>query len=151
MRQIFLVRHAHRETDDGRMKDNGLSEKGKDQAKAVAKFVLEASKGEDFLLLSSPKKRCIETLEPLGKKLGRDVNVEINLDEGGNLEKKVQDFFNDWKKTESECTVICSHGDWLPVAIEQILRVFVDFKKGAVCELRYEDKKFTLHQVVQDP
>lgn len=64
----ILIRHAHRDTAD-RAQDNGLSKKGREQAKRLRKYFEERfPEGEgDLVLVTSPKKRCVETIEPIAE------------------------------------------------------------------------------------
>jgi broad specificity phosphatase PhoE len=80
-RKLIIVRHAHRDTSSGRERDNGLSERGREQAKAVSRYFRERFAKETALLLSSPKVRCIETLLPLSDRLDVEVQILDLLDE----------------------------------------------------------------------
>src|SRR5688572_21096846 len=64
---LFIVRHAHRDTDAGRERDNGLDKKGRIQAVELVRFFEKLSMPTRPVLASSRLKRCVETLEPLQK------------------------------------------------------------------------------------
>ena len=61
--EIILIRHGEAASSWGDDPDPGLSNLGKDQAEAV-KENLESFKSQNFQLISSPKKRAIETAQP---------------------------------------------------------------------------------------
>lgn len=132
---LVLIRHAHRDTSQ-RENDNGLDDKGREQAKALRRFFTSRHAVDDkaVWLVSSPKKRCLETLEPISRALDRPVDVHPLLDEGGPLDGKVRSFLEEWKKSKVPLTLVCSHGDWLPVAIYQLFGLHLDVKKGCWLE-----------------
>lgn len=133
---FVLVRHAHRDTDSGREKDNGLSSKGRDQAKEFRDAMLGMALEQPALFLSSPKKRCVETLEPFAKKLTATVEIDKLLDEQshgesyGALERRIELFIAWVQKSETPLIVACSHGDWIPLFVEKAARLARDFRKG---------------------
>jgi broad specificity phosphatase PhoE len=147
--RLILVRHAHRDTSS-READNGLSEKGREQAKELVS-VFKKRIGKDFLkdakivLLSSPKKRCIETLTPFSKKIEVGVTIDPNLDEQkpeetlGQFEKRIVSFLKFVQSNSSDhknlYVFVCSHGDWLPIALQKLVGVVIDMKKGGVAEV----------------
>jgi broad specificity phosphatase PhoE len=143
---LVLVRHAHRDTAV-RSKDNGLSEKGKEQARWVKKF-FTARFGKDqpgsIWLVSSPKKRCQETLALIAAEIKQQVDPHPDLDEQSNqesvakFEERVNHFIKDWMDSPQELTIACSHGDWLPVAIARLLGCHADFKKSSWLEIEYD-------------
>ncbi len=143
-RILIVVRHGHRDTQDGREKDNGLSEKGKEQAKAVGKlFRLRYPKAKP-LLLSSPKVRCIQTLIPLADKVGADVKVLGLLDEQSESEKdfkrRLEKSYRWWRQKAPETVVICSHGDWIPSFTNHVLGAPIDLKKGGWLEMESDSQ-----------
>ncbi len=138
-KNLIIVRHAHRDTSEGRERDNSLSERGKDQAKAVARYFKERYGKEEALLLASPKVRCIETLLPLADRLGTEVKVVDLLDEKHepqpDFERRVEKFFRWWKQRGPSLVVACSHGDWIPTFSQQVLGISLDLRKGAWLEM----------------
>jgi broad specificity phosphatase PhoE len=133
---LILIRHAHRDVSD-RDADNGLSEKGREQAQAIAEhFSSELGKAATPLMLSSAKRRCQETLAPLADALGVEVKVHADLMEQKHFEteahftKRIDAFLEEWRTKLPETTIVCSHGDWLPIAAEKLTGKPVDFKKG---------------------
>lgn len=141
---LILIRHGHRDNSRREM-DNGLDDKGREQAKAIKRFFTERFSKDDtgsgLWLVSSPKLRCVETLQPIAKALDRPVDVHPGLDEqngresGKGLEGRVQAFLKEWSDSKARLTVLCSHGDWLPLATVHLLGLQQDFKKGAWFEV----------------
>ncbi len=141
---LILIRHGHRDTTEREL-DNGLTDKGREQARLLKKFfekrfaVAETSGG--VWVVSSPKRRCIETLTPLSKSLNRPLDVHPNLVEQSQKESatelagRVQQFLSEWHEAKAPITVACSHGDWLPIATQMLLNVQLGFKKGAWIEI----------------
>lgn len=154
VKTLVLIRHAHRDTS-ARELDNGLDEKGREQAKCIKRFFADRfQKGEadaGLWLVSSPKLRCVETLNPLAKALEREVDVHPGLDEQSFkessevFEKRVATFLAEWAKSPAALTVLCSHGDWLPLATQRLMKgLNFDFRKGAWVELEWDTGVSTL-------
>ncbi len=147
---LVLVRHAHRDTSLGREKNNGLSKKGKKQAKLLCKYF------EDFhfkdlkpLFVSSPSKRCVETLEPLAKSYGLAIQNQAWLWEGGNLEEKVLRFTKWWIEKAPPLVVASSHGDLIPLFLSRSVGSMLDLEKGGFAELHLFGHEIKLVNVVQ--
>lgn len=144
---LILIRHAHRDNTQREL-DNALSEKGREQAKLIKRFFTERfSKdelGKGLWLVSSPKIRCVETLQPIAKVMERQVDVHPGLDEASAresikaFETRIQSFLHEWQESKIPMTILCSHGDWLPTAVGQLMGIQQDFKKGAWLELETE-------------
>jgi len=159
-RQLIIVRHAHRDKPKplGSGADNGLSKKGKAQAKEVARFFLKFVKPSSpsaVKLLSSPKKRCVQTLDPLSAKLKCPIEILPALDEQGSsqsgeaFQKKIRTFFDAWEKGGNPITIICSHGDWIPLALKMLSGTSVDLKKGGWTQLNFENGNYQLTWILQ--
>ncbi|NJL24381.1 MAG: histidine phosphatase family protein [Calothrix sp. SM1_5_4] len=141
VKTLILIRHAHRDTTRREL-DNGLDEKGREQARFLKRFFSERfSVGEvnsGLWLVSSPKLRCVETLLPLARSLERPVDIHPELSEQAvkesrqSLERRVHAFLHEWTNSSIPLTLLCSHGDWLPVAVYHLLGLRQEFKKGAV-------------------
>jgi broad specificity phosphatase PhoE len=141
---LVLIRHAHRD-NSVRSKDNGLTDKGKNQARALKKyFASRFDRPGGVWLVSSPKKRCLETLGPISTAGNYEIDVNPDLDEqtsGETIQKfegRVHHFLKEWQRMPQELTLVCSHGDWLPLAVFHLLGVRCDFKKGAWLELEWD-------------
>lgn len=106
---ILLIRHAQAGARSEWKKDDmlrPLSAKGKQQARQLAKV---ASEWAPQRVLSSPWVRCIETVAPLGKQIGLQVEVSKALGEGSTAEavKLV-------RSLSDEKVALCTHGDVIP-------------------------------------
>lgn len=144
---LILIRHAHRD-NTRRELDNGLSDKGRDQARALRRFFSDRFQPEDFKnglwLVSSPKLRCVETLQPMAKAAEAQVDLHPGLDEqavresGSAFQARVKSFLNEWQASNIPVTVLCSHGDWLPVAFSELLNLHLEPKKGSWLEIEWE-------------
>jgi len=117
--QLALVRHGHRNVEPG--VDNGLSSRGRAQVAAVSQKVVPRWAG--FRVLSSPKKRCVETAEILANALGQSVEILAELDEcraseGASLfDSRVESVVQAVRLgVWGERVIIVSHSDWLEIA-----------------------------------
>jgi len=151
MKTLLLIRHAHRDKPNGRDEDNGLSEKGQAQAKAIEKLFLKQFPRIEPLLISSPKQRCVETLMPLSKKLDVDIDVFAQIGEGGAMKKNMQSFWEWWQQEAPTFTVACSHGDWIPAFIEMTTGARVECRKGSWCELGESVTEPRIITLLQNP
>jgi len=145
-KRLVLIRHAHRDTAISSL-DNGLSEKGKKQVKQMIRFAQEREL-EDAVFLSSPKKRCIETVTPLADLFRAKVKIEAMVGEGGPI-GALENFVSWWKREAPETTVACSHGDVIPMLVEQITGAKISIKKAGWCELELVDGDVYLTWLVQ--
>ena len=144
---LVMIRHAHRDNSQREL-DNGLDEKGLEQAKYLRRFFQARFKPEDLKkglwLVSSPKLRCKETLIPLAKETDRPIDAHPGLDEQSGREssaafhERVKGFLAEWKQSKVATTILCSHGDWLPVAALLLLGLPLDMKKGAWLEIDWD-------------
>ncbi len=143
-RILVVTRHAHRDTFDKSL-DNGLSERGKIQAKGLADLYRKRFAEKPALLLSSPKKRCIETLGPISQMLGVEIEIDPLLDEeGGHIfeeyRKRILSFYENWLHRTDPLT----HGDWIPDFFEIALRQRVSLEKGGWMEIIRDDQGIRL-------
>jgi broad specificity phosphatase PhoE len=148
---LFLIRHAHRDTDNGRELDNGLSEKGKAQADKILNYFQKKHSDVDAKLISSPKKRCIETIKPLEKIYKRKIEIFDLLNEGYRLEKRIKEFIEWWIEEAPEYTILCSHGDWIPYCIEELTGARVECKKSSIAEIGASLTSPLLINLIQKP
>jgi broad specificity phosphatase PhoE len=155
---LIILRHAHRDKEEGPFADNGLSEKGKKQAEQIQKYFSKQFNELKPVILSSPKLRCQETVAPLAEAARVPVTVNpslAELDESTfegpeEMAKRIEQFIHDWKKSKTALTVACSHGDWIPVALQLLVGKSIDLKKGAWAEVICEkDNRFSLGKVIQ--
>jgi broad specificity phosphatase PhoE len=116
--KLYVVRHADagaRGRDDEPDELRRLSERGHRQAEALADRLADTGIER---LIASPFARCIDTLAPLAKHLGLDVEPDQRLAEGmgfvGALELA--------EELRGSTGVLCSHGDVIPDLLEALLR-----------------------------
>jgi 8-oxo-dGTP diphosphatase len=101
-----LIRHADagdRELWSGNDRDRPLNERGLSQAEALVDL-LDIPPGT--LLLSSPARRCHQTLEPISKAAGVSIVTNDLLAEGQDVAPVLELMISEGKRL-----VICSHGD----------------------------------------
>lgn len=107
---IYLIRHAHagnRHDWSGDDSQRPLSRKGQRQARAVDDLL--AGRGITRVL-SSPSVRCQQTVEPLARRRGVEVEVVETLDEGSAVNEAMV-LLRSLLDTDA---ALCSHGDVIP-------------------------------------
>lgn len=112
-----MVRHAKagdRTRWHGADDQRPLSKRGTRQAEALADR-LEPEIPP--VLISSPSLRCVQTLEPLAKRLGAKVEVDERLAEGSSIEQSLA-----VARDAPDGAVLCSHGDVIPDLIAALAR-----------------------------
>ncbi len=155
-RTLILIRHAHRDKNLGQSSDNGLSEKGKKQADALTQQLRHLLENEQVTLATSPKARCVETLDPLATALNIELcRDELLLEQGnhegaGELASRVMEFLKGWKRSDERVTAICSHGDWIPIATESLTGKPIDLKKSGFVVITVKSGKPVSTTVIQD-
>ena len=149
---IYLVRHAkagERRLWDGEDIDRPLSKRGRRQSIAVAERL--ARKGVTALY-SSAYVRCVQTLEPLGELIDREVQIEPRLSEDEPFEP-VLDLLADVENG----AVLCSHGDIIPATIQalhrrgMIVETPPDWGKSSIWVLRRKGTRITKGKVWPAP
>lgn len=134
---VYLVRHAkagERRVWDGDDLDRPLSKAGHRQADLLAKRL---AKHGATRLYSSPYVRCVETLEPLGDRLGVEVIEDKRLLEGEPFEPVL-----DLVAGSEPGAVLCSHGDLIPAVVQALhrrgmeLQTPPDWRKATVWVVR---------------
>lgn len=152
-RTLFVVRHAHRDTTD-RDLDNGLSDRGRAQALAISQHLSSVSKTAPKML-SSPKLRCIETLEPLSHKLQTKIEIDHLMDERGpneslsDFQRRIESWIESWRASPSPLTIISSHGDWIPEMTEKLVSQRIELNKGGIIEIKTVADKTVIFDVRQ--
>lgn len=143
---LILIRHAHRDLKD-RGLDNGLSSKGAKQAARLQRYasrVFSESDVREADIVSSPKRRCLETVEPLAKELGLRVTPDKALLEQEKGEsfaafsERIHVALKKYLTSSAPLTILCGHGDWLPLATFHLLGLAVEMKKGSWMEVRWD-------------
>lgn len=123
MGKLYIVRHAHagsRGPDDGIDQVRHLSERGERQAEALGEQLGGAGITR---LVSSPFSRCVETLAPLGRRLGISVETDARLAEAQGCAGAL--LLAD--ELREETAALCSHGDVIPDLLEELVRQGVRF------------------------
>ncbi len=118
MAKLYLVRHAdagHRSDFDGPDRERPLSERGRRQAERLADGLADAG---IVRLLASPFVRCVQSLEPLGERLGVPVEPERRLAEGSGAISPLELA----EQLRDAPTVFCSHGDVIPDILDELVR-----------------------------
>jgi len=115
---VYLVRHASAGTRDDADPSDGdriLDATGHLQAERLAEWL----RHEDIRqVLSSPLRRCVQTVEPLAKLLDLPVVADDRLAEGSDLGSS-------WALLEEVAAttgdvVVCSHGDVIPDLVRRL-------------------------------
>jgi 8-oxo-dGTP diphosphatase len=146
---LYLVRHAKagsRSDFDGNDIERPLTNSGRKQAEELAKRLAAIS---PTLVVSSPYKRCIETVEPLA--IASDIQVT--------LDERLAEFGSDLVQPDASLfellhslpdrAVLCSHGDVIPALVRSLtasgMRVegTPEWGKGSVWVLDRVDNRFT--------
>ncbi len=155
MKSLVLIRHAHRYTTLGRDLDNGLSIKGKKQRKRIARYFFKYHKEKTFLLFSSPSKRCVQTLASISRKSQKTIELDPQLGEQlpdesfQDFKKRIAVFLDTLQKKEEEMFLVCSHGDWIPVATSMLCGLEIQLNKGGWIEFEWEAGQVRLRNVLQ--
>lgn len=137
---IFLVRHASagsRDDSDPADHDRALDDAGLDQAAKLTDWLRHE---EITRILSSPFRRCVQTVQPLADELGLQVELSDWLAETADVDQS-------WKAVAAladECAVLCSHGDVIPDLVSALhrrgahLTTDADWRKATVWVLTRE-------------
>lgn len=145
---IILIRHAHRDTTNRKL-DNGLSDKGYKQAEIIKQWLpqqIKTLKLKSIFAVTSPKKRCVETITPVARRTLATLEVWDELDEQGFAEsqekfwERVQATIHNIHQRPEELVMVCSHGDYLPLFIFHLIGVNLELSKGGICALSVEGK-----------
>lgn len=147
---LVILRHAHRDTSQSSALDNGLSEKGLEQAKKIKKYYEKNFSDYPTVVLSSPKRRCLETVKKLAKAADVEVIVSPALDEGGDLLGKTLELLHELSDIPAELVVLCSHGDVIPVLTHQLIGTEILLDKGGWIQLERVAGRYHLQWVLQD-
>jgi phosphohistidine phosphatase SixA len=114
---VYLVRHAHagsRAAWDGDDDLRPLSPKGTRQAK----WLSERLHGDPIgVVVSSPSRRCVETVEPIASMVGTKIDVRKAFAEGADPDEAVLLLL----ELASVDPVVCSHGDLIPKMIRRLV------------------------------
>ena len=117
---LYLVRHAEagdRTRYVGDDLDRPLSEDGHEQAKEIAQRLASLPLAR---LVTSPARRCVETLDPLAAASGLPLATLDDLVEGADPDNALATLLA-LTPTTSSRVVACSHGDVLTGIVEALL------------------------------
>lgn len=121
---IYLVRHANagsRSDWDGPDAERPLSGKGRRQVEAITAHLAEAPVKR---VLSSAAVRCQQTVAPVARARGLEVEVHDALTEGATATQTTTLL---WELAgEGVDVVLASHGDVIPAALDALRRDGVD-------------------------
>jgi 8-oxo-dGTP diphosphatase len=113
---VYLIRHAHagsRSDWRGDDRDRPLSGKGRAQEKALRDRLRGAAIGR---VLSSPSRRCVETVASIAADSGLDVETRDELHEGADADQAVALI----ERFAADNPVISSHGDLVPKILRRL-------------------------------
>ncbi|MEO6798112.1 MAG: phosphoglycerate mutase family protein [Candidatus Dormibacter sp.] len=114
----YLVRHAKagdRSDWEGDDRLRPLSPAGERQALALVDLLKDAG---IQAVLSSPYRRCIQTVEPVARQFGLSVEPEGSLAEGAGGDTLIQLI----RRLSGRNAVLCTHGDVLEEFLEHLIR-----------------------------
>lgn len=114
---VVLVRHAsagERGDFDGDDRLRPLDERGRRQSEALAKALAGLPVER---ILSSPARRCVQTVEPLGQ--GRGLSVEIIPDLFEGCAEEAVELIRSLAGSD---VVACTHGDIVPALLDHVAR-----------------------------
>ena len=117
--RLYVVRHAHagsRSSWDGPDATRPLSKKGRRQAARIADELAGAGITR---LVSSPAARCVQTLEPLGERLGLTVDADGRLLEGATGSEALG-LADELSTGNGQAVAVCSHGDVIPELLREL-------------------------------
>ena len=149
---VLFVRHAVAVArKDWRGPDHlrPLDERGTAQAEAL---VAQLAPYRAARLLSSPTRRCVDTLAPLARALGLEVEEAEALGEGQSDEALTL-----VRKLAPETVALCSHGDVIPGVLEALAAAGVDLgdrlrcKKGSTWVLEAEGDRLVCGTYLPPP
>jgi 8-oxo-dGTP diphosphatase len=153
--KLYVVRHAHagsRSSWDGPDEARPLSTKGHRQASAIADS-LAAIRATG--LVSSPFRRCTQTLDPLAATLGLGVDEDPRLAEGAGGEDALA--LADELRKEHEVAVVCSHGDVVPEMLRILKATTARFKdpfvwpKGSTWVVTHDGDRWAKARYIPPP
>jgi phosphohistidine phosphatase SixA/8-oxo-dGTP pyrophosphatase MutT (NUDIX family) len=137
---LVLVRHAlagARKNWDGDDEERPLDDRGRKQARVLADVLSGYRPAE---LISSPSKRCVQTLEPYAERSGLEITLEPSLSES-QYDPQTSLRLVAEALASSRSTAFCSHGKVLPDLISRISDQAGDtqLRKGAFMVLHHAD------------
>jgi 8-oxo-dGTP diphosphatase len=148
----YLVRHAKAGSRNGWIgpdEARPLTRAGREQAEAIMRALAERPVPR---ALSSPYRRCVETLQPLATKLGLPVEMVEVLAEGVSAAVVVE-----FMTALPDDSVLCSHGDVIPAVIDVLASRGMavdgepDWRKGVTWVLERDGDEFVRAHALPPP
>jgi 8-oxo-dGTP diphosphatase len=124
--RVHLVRHAvagSRKCSDGDDRDRPLTEPGRKQAAAISKLLMKTPLTHAY---TSTHARCEQTLQPLGRALGIEIETEPSLIEAVPPEHLV----NRMRTIKGRAVAMSSHGDVISGVVGMLMADGVDLDGG---------------------
>jgi 8-oxo-dGTP diphosphatase len=150
---IHLLRHGaagNRDKFNGDDRERPLTKKGKTQAQAIAESLRER---EIERIVTSPYKRCVQTVEPLAKMIGAKIEISDALAEGPDVDAS----YDLIHKLAGANAVLCSHGDVIPATMTRLMWLGLTLNsrfycsKGSIWEVDIENGRYTEGRYVPPP
>jgi 8-oxo-dGTP diphosphatase len=155
--RLYLVRHAKagsRRDFDGDDRDRPLSRAGREQAHGLTVMLghLPISR-----IYTSPYVRCVQSVEPLAKKLGLDIRETEALAE---WEKEGPPDFSAAVALVEKApnnSLVCSHGDVIPAVLEAlereglVLKGDYDMRKGVTWVIERKGGRWRRARAIPPP
>lgn len=117
---IYVVRHAKagsRSDFEGDDIDRPLTSAGRRQAAELASRLAAVS---PTVIVSSPYRRCVETLEPLAVAIDAEVRIDARLGEFATGRARPDTALFELLHSLPDRAVLCSHGDVIPAIINSL-------------------------------
>lgn len=151
---LVLIRHGkagNRDRWDGPDRDRPLTERGHDQAEAIAGLLADDPVDR---VLSSPYLRCRQTVGPIAKRRDLEIDISEQLAEGAS-ESSVLALL-ETLAAEDTNAVLCSHGDVIPTIIDRLyrtlgIRAAVPCAKGSLWVIQTTDRKLGEPRYIDPP
>ena len=150
---IYLIRHAKAGSRSAWTEGDStrpLDETGRRQAATIGG---EWTAGKPTAIVSSPRLRCVQTVEPLANRFGMEVQIEPGIEEDTPFERALRVV-----EDAADGTVFCSHGDVIPEVIDALIRRGMNvngmsgaLRKGAMFVLHRENGRFVTADYVAPP
>ncbi len=149
---LIFIRHAQQDRAT-RQPDCGLTKTGQKQAQDAAQFIVnrwvdqwvnqlaDGAPQPSLEIHSSPKRRCLETMEALKNITQSTIQVDPLLHEAFAHEsfeqfyQRIHAFLEKWKASDSVITIACTHSDWIPVAVRSLTMVDFEVRHTGLIEI----------------
>lgn len=144
---VYLVRHAHAGARNAHNHDRyrQLSDKGWRRAAAITDLMADL---EIDRVLTSPATRCVQTVQGVADQHGLELVEHDDLWEDADTDDVMRVLEEAVGGKKSRTVVVCSHGNLIPVIVEQLAADGAKVKgrgceKGSVWVLDHNGKRFT--------